>query len=70
MAKVTKDMVIKDILAMGSGVVPILQSSGMHCLGCPSAQWETLAQAGIAHGMDGEALDNLVDSINKYLENA
>ena len=70
MTKVTRDMVIKDILALDNGVVPILQSSGMHCLGCPSAQWETLGQASIAHGMDGAALDKLINSINEYLEKA
>jgi hybrid cluster-associated redox disulfide protein len=63
-------MVMKDILAMGSGIAPILQNSGMPCVGCPSAQWETLQQAGLAHGMDGAALDDLVDLINDYLEKA
>ena len=68
MAKISKDMIIKDILAAGRGVAPILMQSGMHCIGCPSAQAETLEQAGFVHGMDDIEIDALVDSINEYLE--
>ncbi|MDR1559088.1 MAG: DUF1858 domain-containing protein [Clostridiales bacterium] len=68
MAKVSKDMIIKDILSVDKGVVPILLQTGMHCLGCPSAQMETLEDAGMVHGMDDAEIDGLVDSINDYLE--
>ena len=68
MAKVSKDMLIKDILAADRGVVPILLQSGLHCLGCPSAQMETLEEAAYVHGMDDSEVDGLVDSINEYLE--
>ena len=70
MAKVSKDMIIKDILSVDRGVAPILLQSGMHCLGCPSAQAETLEQAGFVHGMDDIEIDGLVDTINEYLESA
>ena len=30
--------------------------AGMHCLGCPSAQGETLEEAAMVHGMDVDAL--------------
>lgn len=66
MAKVTKDMVIADIIAMDKGVIPILMNAGMHCVGCPSAQGETLGEASFVHGMEA---DSLVDKINEYLEN-
>ena len=68
MAKVTKEMYIKDILETDRGVIPILLQIGMHCLGCPSAQMETLAEAGYVHGMEDSEIDGLVDSINEYLE--
>ena len=68
MAKVSKDMLIKDILAAGRGVVPILLQAGMHCLGCPSAQAETLEEAGMVHGMNDKDIDALIDSINESLE--
>ena len=37
---------------------------GMHCLGCPSAQAETLAEAAMVHGLDA---DLLVEKINAFL---
>ncbi len=42
MAKISKDMTIGDILRVDEGLVPILLETGMHCLGCPSAQAESL----------------------------
>ena len=34
----------------------ILLEAGMHCLGCPSAQAETLEEACMVHGIDVEEL--------------
>ena len=65
MASITKDMIIADIIAVDKGVIPFLLEAGMHCVGCPSAQGETLDQAGSVHGID---VDNLVNDINQYLE--
>jgi len=67
MAKVTKDMLIGDILKKdeGRGIAEILMRAGMHCVGCPSAASETLEQAGQVHGMDS---DVLVEEINLYLQ--
>ena len=64
MAQVTKDMIIGDILQVDPGIAVILMQSGMHCVGCPSAQGETLAEAGLVHGMQ---VDELVANINAYL---
>ena len=65
MAKVTKDMMIGDVLRIDVNIAPILMNAGLHCLGCPSAQGETLEEAGMVHGMD---IDVLIDEINRYLE--
>ncbi len=65
MAKVTKDMLIADILRIDKGTVPILLRAGMHCLGCPSAQGESLEEACTIHGIDA---DEVVREINDYLE--
>ena len=64
MAQVTKDMLIGDILQVDRGIGVILMQSGMHCVGCPSAQGETLAEAAVVHGMQ---VDELVNNINTYL---
>lgn len=53
---VTKDMTIGELLATAPMAAPVLMQVGMHCLGCPSAQAETLAEAAMVHGMDADAL--------------
>lgn len=52
MAEITKDMTIGEILRTNPNVAPILMEAGMHCLGCPSAQAESLEEAAMVHGMD------------------
>lgn len=64
--KITKDMIIADILKVNMGVVPILLNAGMHCIGCPSAQGESLEEACMVHGID---VDPLVEEINTFLAN-
>jgi len=64
MAKVTRDMIIGDILKLDRGTAPILMSIGMHCLGCPSSSGESLEDACAIHGVD---VDKIVDELNNYL---
>lgn len=52
MAEITKDMTIGEMLRINPDVAPVLMEAGMHCLGCPSAQGETLEEAAMVHGMD------------------
>lgn len=65
MAKVNKEMRIADILDIDATIAPILMAAGMHCIGCPSAQGESLEEAAMVHGLDA---DTLVGRINDYLE--
>lgn len=64
--QVTKDMKISDILMIDQGLIPILLEAGLHCLGCPASQMETLEEAGFVHGID---TDKLINDLNGYLEN-
>jgi hybrid cluster-associated redox disulfide protein len=57
-------MLIGELLRVDIGIASILMASGMHCVGCPSAQGETLEEACMVHGMD---VTGLVDRINEYL---
>lgn len=66
MAQVSKDMTIAQLISFDEGIVPILLASGMHCIGCPSSQSESLEEAAMVHGMDA---DNLMATINEYLAN-
>lgn len=66
MAKVTKDMTIGELLQVDNNIAGILMRAGMHCLGCPSAQGESLEEACMVHGIDCDAL---VSGINEVLAN-
>ena len=64
--QITKDSVIGDILREDPTVAPILMAAGMHCLGCPSAQGESLEMACMVHGLDP---DEIVEEVNTFLAN-
>ena len=57
--KITKDMIIADILKVDEGLIPVLLNAGMHCVGCPSSLGETLEEAAEVHGIDADELCEL-----------
>lgn len=57
----TKDMTIGEALRVNPNIAPVLLDIGMHCLGCPSAQGESLEEAAMVHGIDP---DELLASLN------
>lgn len=61
---ITKDMLIGDILRIDSNLAPILLEVGMHCLGCPSSQMESLEDACAVHGMD---VNIVLEKLNNQL---
>ena len=65
MKPATKDMRLSEVLELDNGVFPIMMNSGMHCLGCPSSQLETLEEACEVHGLD---CNELLNNINQYLK--
>lgn len=64
--KITKDMLIGDVLDIDSGAAEYFFAIGMHCLGCPASRGETIEQACAVHGTD---CDELLGKLNKYFEN-
>ena len=62
--QITKDMLIGEIVNGDERSIPVLLDAGMHCLGCPSAQGEALAEACMVHGIDA---DELVVKLNEAL---
>lgn len=64
MAQVTKQMLIGQLVNLNPNIAPILMRAGMHCLGCPSAQMESLEEAAMVHGLDA---DVLVQQLNDFL---
>lgn len=59
---ITKDMTIGQIVNSDATKAAILMEFGMGCVGCPSAQAETLEEAAQVHGID---LEKLIEALNK-----
>ena len=64
MFEISRDTMISEILANAPEAMPVFQNIGMHCLGCPSSQGETIEEAAFVHGINPQ---ELVDKINEFL---
>ena len=62
--QISKDMLIGELVQMNEAIPAMLMRAGMLCLGCPSAQGESLEEACMAHGID---CDTLVANMNQVL---
>ncbi len=60
--KIEKTTKIGDILKETPEKAEILLAAGMHCLGCPAAQEETLEEACDVHGIDVEDVVNKLNA--------
>ena len=65
MIKITKEMIIGDILNEAPDMAPVLMAAGMHCIGCPSAQMETVEEAAYVHGFEPELL---ITRVNAFVD--
>ena len=61
---ITKDTIIGDILNIAPQTAPLFMNIGMHCLGCPASQGESIEEACMVHGTNA---DELVAKLNAFL---
>ncbi len=59
--EITKNTKIGELLEIAPEKAEILLEAGMHCLGCPASQAETLEEACDVHGIN---VDELVEKLN------
>ena len=64
MAAVTKQTTIGEILSRDVHTAKFFMEMGMHCLGCPASQGESIEDACAVHGTDA---DELVAKLNAFL---
>jgi len=57
-------MSIGEVLMIDRDTAPIMMEYGMHCMGCPFSQMETLEMGCAAHGSD---VDELVRKLNEFI---
>ena len=63
---IDKTKKIGDLLEETPEKADILLEAGMHCLGCPASQAETLEEACMVHGIDvNEIIEVLNEEINR-----
>ena len=60
--KIEKNIKIGELLEKAPEKAQILLDAGMHCLGCPASQAETLEEACMVHGID---VEQLLEELNK-----
>ena len=60
--EIKKDMTIGELLEKAPEKAEILLNAGMHCLGCPASQAETLEEACEVHGID---VEEILKELNK-----
>ena len=59
--KIEKTITIGELLEIAPEKADILLEAGMHCLGCPASQAETIEEACTVHGID---VNELVEKLN------
>ena len=64
--KITKDMLIGEVLDIDSSASEYFFEIGMHCLGCPASRGESIEQACEVHGTHCDAL---LEKLNRHFEN-
>ncbi|MFY9176400.1 MAG: DUF1858 domain-containing protein [Caldicoprobacterales bacterium] len=60
--KIKKEMTIGELLRTYPQVIEALLEFNMGCIGCPSAQSETLEEAAMVHGIN---VDKLLERLNE-----
>ncbi len=63
--RITKKMTFSEIMEKNPKAVEILFEKGMHCIGCPMSQMETLEEGCLVHGLNP---DEIVEELNEKLK--
>ncbi len=61
MDMINKNTLVGEIVNQYPQTVDILMNAGMHCLGCPASQAESIADACTVHGIDAQPV---IDALN------
>ena len=62
-SKINKDMTIEEAVRQYPETIPIFLNYGLHCIGCHVANWETIEQGAITHGITN--FDSMLQDLNK-----
>lgn len=63
--KITKEMSIMEVVQRYPDTMMVFMYAGMGCFGCHAAQFETIEEGALVHGIDA---DKLVEALNEIVE--
>jgi iron-sulfur cluster assembly accessory protein len=66
---IAKEMMISEVIEKYPSTIETLLMTGVHCIGCHVSYFETLEQGMKGHGMTNEEIDNVINEMNKIIEN-
>lgn len=70
--KISRGMTIEDIFSKfpqkAQKLAQEITNSGLHCVGCQAATWETLEAGMLGHGYSEDEIDELVAALNAILD--
>lgn len=66
--KITKDMIIAEIVDRFPYLAEYIMDYGVHCVGCGIASFETLEEGFMGHGMTPGNIDVIIEELNKVIE--
>lgn len=69
-AKITKHMVVREIITLVPAAADIMLEYGLHCFSCSVGGVETLEEGCHMHSMDEDTIDALVEDINDAIGQA
>ena len=64
--KINKKMKIQEVVLKYPQTAPVFFKYGLHCVGCPGAQFETLEDIAKVHDID---IDKLINELNNLVKN-
>mgnify|MGYP000414396764 CR=1 FL=1 len=62
--KITKDMIINDVVQNYPDTMEVFFGYGIHCVGCTNSMFETIEQGAELHGFD---VSELVEDLNSVI---
>ncbi len=66
--KITKDMLIGDLVSLYPDAVEPLLEEGVHCIGCGASNFETIEQGLLGHGATEQDVARVIEKLNKAVE--
>lgn|GEM_PF-387893 len=61
--KITKEMTIEEAVRQYPETIPVFLTYGLHCIGCHVANWETIEQGAVTHGIAD--FESMMKDLNK-----